>query len=326
MSIELSCAAVLSLLSLLLLVAPLLLVSPRQPLGELVLKPTLLEQALLDEWQSALAAQRTRLEAALAHPLRPSPATFGAAFADVEVDLQLPPSLLEISGYDADITGQRAVAFAPLLQARGCLMYGAGIATDGKFEDFVASQIGCEVHGFDCTLTGSELAAARARYNFTIHSVCIGRLTNAIGGDYVRGKVGLQFVGLADAKRELGHGGRVLDVLKFDIEGGEWGLLESEVLLPGIPDSQLPKQLMFELHTEGANTAFVNPQAVKGKGRREVAALFLKLLSRGFRVASKIVNGGDDKCADFILVREPPSAEQVGVASRHRGSTHSPWD
>ena len=123
-----------------------------------------------------------------------------------------------------------AVAFAPLLQARGCLMYGAGIATDGKFEDFVASEVGCEVHGFDCTLTGSELAAARARYNFTIHSVCIGRLTNAIGGDYVRGKVGLQFVGLADAKRELGHGGRVLDVLKFDIEGGEWGLLESEVL------------------------------------------------------------------------------------------------
>ena len=133
--------------------------------------PTALEAALVRTWRDAGARARARLEAALALPSPPTPST-GSAFADVLEDAPLQPFLSHFAS-DSDVTGERAIAFAPQLRARrgDCLAYGIGIATDGRFEHSLASSLGCEVHGFDCTLRGQELAAARARYNFTLHGV-----------------------------------------------------------------------------------------------------------------------------------------------------------
>ena len=331
-------AAALASCSLLVLLAPLLApyLSPAPAsapslslTGALHPGPTALEAALVRTWREAAARARARLEAALASPppLAPSP---GSAFADVLEAAPLQPFLSHF-GSDSDVTGERAIAFAPQLRARrgGLIAYGAGIATDGRFEHSLASSLGCEVHGFDCTLSRVELAAARARYNFTLHGVCVGA-PGAIGGDYTRGQSGLRFLPLQRIRQTLGHAAAPLDVLKMDIEGGEWALLESEVLAPGLRPQALPRQLLFELHTEGANAAYVAPSLVQGKGRAQVAALFLRLLDVGFHVVTKVVNPGDDKCADFVLVREAPSAEAEegkGDAEGGRwGGAYSPWD
>ena len=330
-------AAALTSCSLLVLLAPLLApyLSPAASAPSLSLTgalhpgPTALEAALVRTWRDAGARARARLEAALALPSPPTPST-GSAFADVLEDAPLQPFLSHFAS-DSDVTGERAIAFAPQLRARrgDCLAYGIGIATDGRFEHSLASGLGCEVHGFDCTLRSQELAAARARYNFTLHGVCVGT-PGAIGGDYTRGQSGLRFLPLQRIRQALGHAAAPLDVLKMDIEGGEWALLESEVLAPGLRPEALPRQLLFELHTEGANAAYVAPALVKGKGRAQVAALFLRLLDLGFHVVEKVVNPGDDKCADFVLVREAPSAGaegRKGTPERGRwGGAYSPWD
>mmetsp|Transcript_117607 Transcript_117607/g.329308 ORF Transcript_117607/g.329308 Transcript_117607/m.329308 type:complete len:102 (-) Transcript_117607:127-432(-) len=89
-----------------------------------------------------------------------------------------------------------------------------------------------------------------------------------------------------------------VDLLKFDIEGFEWRLFESELL----GSKTLPAQLSFELHAEGANPAYVPPANIKGKNFPEINQLFLKLFDLGYRVVSKEINGGDPACAEFVLV------------------------
>merc|ERR1719235_1524722 len=63
----------------------------------------------------------------------------------------------------------------------------------------------------------------------------------------------LVFKTLAQTMKELGH--TYLDLLKFDIEGFEWKLFQSEILTKS--REQLPEQISFELHTGAANPAYV---------------------------------------------------------------------
>lgn len=108
----------------------------------------------------------------------------------------------------------------------------------------------------------------------------------------------LVFKSLAQTMQELGH--THLDLLKFDIEGFEWGLFAAEIL----PKSreQMPEQIAFELHTEKANPAFVPRDVVGDKGYTAVNKLMLDLFNAGYRITSKEVNNGDPACAEFVAL------------------------
>ena len=75
---------------------------------------------------------------------------------------------------------------------------------------------------------------------------------------------------------ELGHAD--ISILKFDIEGYEWKVFEDEILKWTKPYAE---QLAFELHTEGANPAYVPRELVKNKGQPEVTHLFSQLSRMG---------------------------------------------
>merc|ERR1712137_927535 len=107
----------------------------------------------------------------------------------------------------------------------------------------------------------------------------------------------VQFKKLSETMQLLGHDS--VDVLKFDIEGFEWKLFQSEIL--GL--KSLPRQLAFELHTQGSKPIAVPPHLVRGKDFVEVNRLFLALHDVGYRVVSKEMNIYDDKCAEFVLVQ-----------------------
>ena len=96
--------------------------------------------------------------------------------------------------------------------------------------------------------------------------------------------------------KELKHTKR--SVLKFDIEGFEWGLFENNILNM----KTHPVQLTLELHTQGANPRAVPPTVFEGKSFQAVNKLFLTLHDQGYRVISKEVNGGCPCCAEFVLV------------------------
>ncbi len=134
---------------------------------------------------------------------------------------------------------------------------------------------------------------------------CVGQKKPFEGNTYTAGhrEDAFIFKSLREIMMELGHAR--LDILKMDIEGFEWTVLEQEVLPLAMttPPQAAPLQLLFELHTEGANPRFVPQGVVKGRGRAAVNALFLSLLEAGYRVVSKEINGGDLACAEFSLVK-----------------------
>lgn len=70
-----------------------------------------------------------------------------------------------------------------------------------------------------------------------------------------------------------------------------------------LPENDLPGQLLFELHTEGANSKYVPPSIVKWYGRREVTQLVYDLYLRGYRVTNIELNEGDLGCAEISLIR-----------------------
>merc|ERR1711879_159961 len=124
-------------------------------------------------------------------------------------------------------------------------------------------------HAFDGTVDpASPVVAGKS---FTFHNWCIGEGGSEFnsGNNYLRGRSadGLSFRTMSETMRLLGHDS--VDVLKFDIEGFEWKLFDTEIL----SGKNLPRQLAFELHTEGSVPKAVPPHLVKGKGFAEVNRL-----------------------------------------------------
>jgi hypothetical protein len=188
-----------------------------------------------------------------------------------------------------------------------CVVYGLGIAPASSkeyptFENEMAER-GCDTHGFDCSVKVDDTNVVNASFRF--HPWCIGKDTQDNNDaldqtTYVKNKhEHLKFKSLADTMTELNH--TRLDLLKFDIEGFEWSLFNDE-LFSGMVS--LPRQMSFELHTEGAQSMYVSPEVVKGKGFKQVNELFLNLFDRGYRVVSKEINNGDRHCAEFVVVNE----------------------
>lgn len=215
-----------------------------------------------------------------------------------------------------------------------CVVYGIGIADDPSFEEQIA-ETGCEVHAFDCTVHSSDKELKGAK--FTFHNWCIGEPSqqnanrlqgNIYSNNYAKGNyralsssllgtalmerrdvendqhplnktAPYQFKKLSQTMQELGH--EHVDLLKFDIEGYEWKLFQTEILT--METDRLPEQISFELHTQRANPYYVPHELVKGKGYAEVNSLFLMLHDKGYRIASKELNSGDPACCEFILVK-----------------------
>jgi hypothetical protein len=178
---------------------------------------------------------------------------------------------------------------------KDCIVYAMGIDNDSAFEQQM-TQFCKQVHAFDCTV---DLNSTSVVYqNFTFHQICIGSKTDIDDVEvYGHNKRSLTFEPLSTVMKELGH--TQIDILKLDIEGSEYELFETEILSKNIP---LPRQLLFELHTERADPRYVPPNTVRGKNRTEVNDLFLRLYDIGYRIVGMEINSGDGSCADFGMV------------------------
>jgi hypothetical protein len=236
-----------------------------------------------------------------AAPLNPDEP--GSVFESVQVSLPLEPPVLKYSRDDGSgQTDKNIVGMGELTRdGRKCVVYGMGIANDADFEQQMADN-DCETHAFDCTVDPSSPVVAGKK--FTFHNWCIGQKGNfgLEHNTYVEnntksgGNPALEFKTLSTTMKELGH--THIDLLKFDIEGFEWQLFESNFLAGDNP----PEQISFELHTQKANPDFVPHGNVEDKDFVQVNRLFKSLLDLGYRVTSKEINNGDPACAEFVVV------------------------
>eukprot|EP01039_Chlorochromonas_danica_P003707 gene3707-4055_t len=175
------------------------------------------------------------------------------------------------------------------------VVYAAGIANDPSFEEYMAS-LGAEVHGFDCTIPRGN-----PRWRMHYHPWCIGKEKGLDSSSYTNGVKGreMKFHRLGEIRQLLNH--THVDMFKFDIEGCEWDLIYDEIIHGN--EADLPTQLLFELHTQGANPRWVPRDIVQGKGRQEVDQLILDLFHLGYRVFHLQMNSGDHYCAEISFYR-----------------------
>jgi len=247
-------------------------------------------EALADE-------KRALLEEGSKEGAKPRGSKRSSVFEAVEVSLPLEPPVLKHSrNFGAGQGDKNIVGLSQLTRGgRRCIVYGIGIADDSSFEQQMQN-LGCETHAFDCTIGPSAPAVAGRSFKF--HNWCIGQKNNVSfkSNVYLQTDASMEFKTLTETMHELGHSH--VDLLKFDIEGFEWQLFETEIL----PSKTPPEQLSFELHTQKANPAYVPPSLVQDKGFVEVNRLFRSLFDKGYRVASKELNNGDPACAEFVLL------------------------
>jgi len=221
-------------------------------------------------------------------------------FEKSEISLPIAVPLIDHDWRAGDGQGNKNLVGMDLLakEGRKCVVYGMGIAGDPSFELKMAN-LGCETHAFDCTV--DPKAEHVFQKPFIFHHWCIGEKVKegdkAFGNEYLQGRdaQAMQFKTLHETMQELGH--TSINVLKFDIEGFEWGLFEN-VIFKGAHI----EQISFELHTMRANPTFV-PQSVSAcKDSVAVSRLFLTLYDLGFRVISREINNGDPACAEFVML------------------------
>lgn len=247
------------------------------------------------------AEKRYKLDVGSSDTAAPShPEARGNVFEAVEISLPLMPPIIKHDPSLGAGQGDKNIVGMNQMTRGGhrCIVYGLGIANDPGFE-LQMQRAGCETHAFDCTLDPHDPVVAGQPFKF--HNWCIGKQSNVsfTNNIYVPSQdkaKKFQFKSLADTMAELGH--TYIDLLKFDIEGFEWQLIETEIL----PSATPPEQLSFEVHTQKANPAYVPPSLVGDKGYVQVNRLFKSLYDKGYRVASKELNSGDPACAEFVLL------------------------
>ena len=213
-----------------------------------------------------------------------------SVFEDVHRSYPLPSEIFEPGNGQAIKGMVRPDLIFP--KSRKCVVYGMGIADDSSFEAKMAQH--CEVHAFDCSVEVESPAVSGKP--FTFHQLCIGDKPVKSTTAYMNQAREYQYSSLAETMASLGH--TELDVLKFDIEGAEWSLIEQHILSNGTR----PAQLMFELHSFCANPRYLPPFLTEGRNKAAVNRLFSALFDIGYRVAHSEVNSGDPCCAEFVLV------------------------
>mmetsp|Transcript_2495 Transcript_2495/g.7076 ORF Transcript_2495/g.7076 Transcript_2495/m.7076 type:complete len:251 (-) Transcript_2495:171-923(-) len=237
------------------------------------------------------------MEAGAAKGAQPRPRRGKAGVFDaVQISFPLMPPLIDHDPRSGKGQGRKNI-LNELLLSRKCIVYAAGIADDSEFEERLARD-GCEVHAFDCTVALDKPSVTGKKFIF--HDWCLGfrNRTSFEGNIFAAGRSAEEFVfkTLSETMAELGH--ENIDLLKFDIEGFEWGLFEQDFY----GSTVRPMQIAFELHTQDAYPIAVPRVPVAGRGFASVSTLFSKLFGFGYRVVSKELNNWDPACAEFVLL------------------------
>lgn len=185
---------------------------------------------------------------------------------------------------------------------RHCVVYGVD-SSDTRFEESMA-EAGCETHVFECAPSPKETVAT-AEQHIEFHDWCIGGAHGRAGVD-AADLSEKKFFSLAETMEQLGHSS--VDILRFNLEGSEWAFLQEEIVL-GSSTTPPPAQLIFQLHTSGADPGRAAPSLVEGRGFAEVNRLLLALYDSGYRVVSKEVDADDPLIAELSLVRARHGAQ-----------------
>jgi FkbM family methyltransferase len=136
---------------------------------------------------------------------------------------------------------------------KGTVVYGFGVSGDYSFDRDMAELFGAEVHMFDPgpnevkRYAGFVQPQKAGEGSITYHPIGIGPVADdpAHAWDLVIDQQKCEVKSLADLAKSLGH--THVDIVKIDIEGGEYAALR-EVLASGTLHTLGVQQLLVEFH------------------------------------------------------------------------------
>ena len=184
--------------------------------------------------------------------------TTQAVWIDPFRDFYRCPGIVEKVGAISD-GGKWVCGVDTLLQHPGCVIYSFGSNGDTSFEETMLEKTKCSVWTFDPTLDASNLAKVNAVAGLNFTSVGLADMDGEMA---IAGKV-LPVRTLHTLMRERGH--TWVDLLKMDIEGWEWTVLDG-IIRKGSP---LPvSQAQIEFHVKKPQEAVETMAGLVGMGWR----------------------------------------------------------
>ncbi|TKR80038.1 hypothetical protein L596_014173 [Steinernema carpocapsae] len=157
----------------------------------------------------------------------------------------------------------------PQMIPNPCAIYSLGINNEHSFESEIFELTKCHVHGFDKDKMGQATLDVYKSINATIMPAFLAKETNESIGHY----------SFSDIVKMHNHS--KIDILKIDIEGGEYDVADQIVQVPIC-------QILIELHWESKKMLGVLETFSKG----------------GFYLFSHEINGGTLKASEFSLIHE----------------------
>jgi hypothetical protein len=174
-----------------------------------------------------------------------------------------------------------------------CTVYSLGSNNNFEFEESILSETRCTVHTFDCTSSPPQKKNVRLHY----HEICLGEyspLQNYIYPktekvNHNRSEPQRTYLKFDQILKMKNH--TRLDVLKMDIEGGEYSVFTD--ILGNFSRSDLPYQISFESH-------FWNHDIYHAILH---ISLFSQLWRSGYRLLQHELNEGDQSCTEWTFIR-----------------------
>ncbi|KAK7071269.1 hypothetical protein SK128_016454 [Halocaridina rubra] len=165
--------------------------------------------------------------------------------------------------------------------SKSCIVYSAGIGHDFSF-DFAMADLGCEVFAFDHDDIHNQYDSAQSKRVHVGHvrlgarveyQTEINKVTNKNFTYFYRPLDNIMYI--------LYHEKANIDLLKIDIEGYEWEVLERSVFKTDILERT--KQLAIEIHMDDLLNSVLHSQASK-KILKKYAQILKGLRSHGFEL------------------------------------------
>ena len=189
------------------------------------------------------------------------------------------------------------------------VIYSVGLGEDISWDTALVDKYGCDVWGFDPTpkaIRHVEHVAPGQHYHFTaegLHTrgpesmvftmpknpkwVSMRAGQHAGMGD----KVSVTVNTLENWMRANGH--TSLEILKIDIEGAEYAVLESWLKQPGaLPFRQLLVEFHLRMYTKDADSHWLAKDVVEAATKRH-NGIIAQLQARGFRIMDRDENDQD---------------------------------
>jgi hypothetical protein len=191
-----------------------------------------------------------------------------------------------------------------------CVIISIGGANQWAFENIIGKALPhCHIHTLDCTVDGRIPEALKGQATF--HKICIGTKDETVtapqSGTYVKQGMQLQFMrwGTFTAMIGLEH---PPDVMKMDIEGYEWSVLQD--MAANAPRNVLPRSISLELHYE---TGMSNLQWYgRFRSPYEIGAWMDFMTTRGnYVLVDRNDNDHCRHCSEIVIAYIPFSQRQL---------------